>query len=62
MKKIRAACKGHLNVPWILFDKKKPIDMPLGPEYAKVVVGRAKTLLSNLHDKGKLGKDGVYYH
>ncbi|KAK4696292.1 hypothetical protein P7C71_g1601, partial [Lecanoromycetidae sp. Uapishka_2] len=61
-EEMRKACKGHLNVPWMLFDKNKPVDVPLGPEYAKIVVGRGKELLAKLQAEGKLGKDGIYYY
>jgi len=59
---MREACKGHLNVPWIMFDKSKPVDVPLGPEYGKVVVGRAKALLKKLQEEGKMKGDGIYYY
>ena len=37
-KAMREACKGHLNVPRLMFDKNKPASVPPGPEYAKIVV------------------------
>lgn len=45
-----------------MFDKSKPVDVPLGPEYGKVVVGRAKALLKKLQEEGKMKGDGIYYY
>ncbi|KAK3172835.1 hypothetical protein OEA41_006160 [Lepraria neglecta] len=61
-KAMREACKGHLNVPWLMFDKDKPAGVPLGPEYAKIVVGGGKPLLKKLKEEGKLGEDAVNYY
>lgn len=61
-KAMREACKGHLNVPWILFDKEKPIGLEPGPEYAKIVIGRGKELVKKLEEEDKFGKDDIYYY
>ncbi|KAF6223071.1 hypothetical protein HO173_013341 [Letharia columbiana] len=61
-KAMREACKGHLNVPWIFFDKEKPIGLEPGPEYAKIVIGRGKELVKKLEEEDKFGKDGIYYY
>lgn len=59
---MREACKGHLNVPWLFFNKDRPVGLETGPEYAKIVIGRGKELVKKLEEEGKLGKDGIYYY
>lgn len=61
-KVMREACKGQLNVPWLLFDKNKPVGVEPGPEYAKIVTSRGKELVKKLEEEGKFGMDGIYYY
>lgn len=44
-KAMREACKGHLNVPWLMFDKDKRAGVPLGLEYTMIVVEGGKTFV-----------------
>ena len=60
-KAIREACKGHLNVPRLIFDKDKPAGVPPRQEYAKIVVGAGELLLKKLKE-GKIGEDTVYHY
>ena len=57
---MREACKGHLNVPWLMFDKDKRAGVSLGPEYAMIVVEGGKTFVEELEEGGKLSEDAVY--
>lgn len=61
-KAMREACKGHLNVPWLMFDKDKRAGVPLGPEYAMIVVEGGKIFAEDLEEGGKLGEDAIYYY
>ena len=61
-KVLREACKGHLNVPWLLFDKDRPVDSQAQSDYAKIVISRGKELVKKLEEEGKFGKDGIYYY
>jgi len=61
-KAMREACTDHLDIPWLMFDKSTPLDVPMGPEYGKAVVARGKLLLKKLQDEGKLNGDSIYYY
>ena len=57
--KIREACEGKSDVPWLRPDMSKPTP-PLGPEYGKHMVGRVKVCLKELAEGRKMGEDGVH--
>jgi hypothetical protein len=61
-KAMREACTDHLDIPWLIFDKSTPLDVPMGPECGKAVVARAKLLKKKLQDEGRLNGDGIYYY
>ena len=52
---MREACKGHLNVPWLIFDKDKPTGVPPGLEYAKIVVG-GEAFVEEVEGGGETGR------
>lgn len=57
---MREACRGGSNVPWLRPDLSKPAP-PLGPDYGKAMVQRAKSCLKGLEKDGKIGGDGVFF-
>ncbi|KAI5477146.1 hypothetical protein MNV49_006802 [Pseudohyphozyma bogoriensis] len=60
---LRKACRDTTQkVPWLKCDPSVPTP-PLGPEYGKAVVERAKKRLRELREEGKLGKeDGIFLY
>ena len=55
-KAMREACKGHLNVPWLIFDKDKRAGVPPGPEYAMIVIEGGKTFVEEVGGGGETGR------
>jgi len=45
-----------------MFDKSTPLDVPMGPEYGKAVVARAKLFLNKIEGEGTLNGDDIYYY
>lgn len=61
VKEMRAACGDYLSIPWLRPDTSKPAP-PLGPEYGKALVARAKETLAKLKSNGEINQDGIHYY
>lgn len=61
VKEMRAACGDYLSIPWLRPDNSKPAP-PLGPEYGKALVARAKETLAELKSNGEINQDGIHYY
>jgi hypothetical protein len=59
--KMRDACKGRSNAPWLRQDLTKP-EPPLGHGYGEAMTERIKACLSNLAIKKRFNQDGVYFY
>ncbi|KAI1736410.1 hypothetical protein F4680DRAFT_451957 [Xylaria scruposa] len=58
---IKKASEGIKPVPWLRPDLTKPAP-PLGPEYGKAMVARAKGLLAQLEKEGKMNEEKVHLY
>lgn len=59
-EKLREACKGKSNVPWLRNDTSKPSPPP-GPGFGEALVERVKVCLRGLAEEGKMDGDGIYF-
>lgn len=59
--KMRDACKGRSNVPWLRQDLSKP-ELQFGHGYAESMTVRIKACLSNLAAEKRFHQDGVYLY
>ncbi|KAI0550416.1 hypothetical protein F4679DRAFT_583660 [Xylaria curta] len=58
---IKKASEGIKPIPWLRPDLTKPAP-PLGPEYGKAMVARAKALLAQLEKEGKMNEEKVHLY
>ncbi|KAJ5751448.1 uncharacterized protein N7511_008413 [Penicillium nucicola] len=66
VQKLRGACKGYGNVPWLRHDISKEIDprQPTpkeGIEYGEEIAKKIVDCLNRLRIEEKMGEDGVYW-
>lgn len=59
-EQVREICNGVSKVPWLRTDLTKPMP-PMGPEYGLALVKRLKFTLGELHGKGEMEKDGIFW-
>jgi hypothetical protein len=61
VEKMRMACKGTSNLPWLRPDTTIPTP-PLGPKYGEAMVERVKVCLRKLANEDRMSGDGVFFY